>query len=737
MLPANQLPIARFGLFEAELRTGELRKAGKKLRIQDQPFRVLTALLDQPGQLVTRDELKERIWPDDTLIDFDHALTTAVKKLRRALQDSANQPRYIETLPKRGYRFIAPVEWLSEDGGGRPQDEDANEEDSGPSLAWQRNAFAGLSAGLLAIMGLLFWTWPEPPERHGRHYTITPELSPGDFWGGPQNHPAAISPDGRNIVLAGGRPRRALWIRELARTGLRMLPGTEGASSPFWSPDSEFVAFGSGSTLKVVSIYGGAPRDLAPISGGMFAGGAWSPDGETIVFSTGTPPTLYRIPAGGGTPERLFEAVATEGGGANYDVSFLPPDVRKETILFMSGGPANRQMVARDLRTGRQTMLGSGLRPVYSRSGFIVYQAFGQEGGLWALPFDPSRMEPLGAAEPLVDGVVEPSLAHDDTLVFLDLNRNQSNQKLVLRDRSGELLDESEDLSGIVNAPVFSPDQLRVAVELDQTGERDIWIVDVAARSRSRLTFDPAVEADPVWSPDGTKMVYRSARTAETELLLVEIAGRGQAEVLPARGLAKRATDWSNDGRYIVYSASEPGTLTDLWLLEFGRGDSPDQVRPLLQTPTEELDGQISPDGRFLAYCSDETGRFEVYVTQFPEPRDHWQVSRGGGCQPRWVRDGAEMIYVSGRRLFAAQVGSSFEAEFQVGASEELFRDGNLASTFPTRATYDVTADGDRFVLRQTRRETAETPVALHVVENWPAVFAGRLSAQTRPDRLP
>ncbi len=382
-------PSVRFGVFDADFKTGELRKSGRKVRLQDQPFRVLAALLEKPGELVSREELQEQIWPEDTLIDFDHALTTAVKKLRRVLHDSATQPRYVETLPKRGYRFIAPVQLMDGSEPAAVFSIDAVFADA-RSLSIQRNVLAVclLVAGLAAI--LLWLRSSDPPEGHARHFTFSPPIREGGSL-----RAAAISPNGRNIAIVGPR---ALWIRDLAQTELLMLPGTEEATAPFWSPDSEFIAFGTPTALKITSVHGGAPMEVCELPGGRFFGGAWSSEGRWLVFSTGTPPALYRIPVEGGNPEQLFEPVVTEGGGANYDVSFLPADIRKNTVLFMAGGPANRELLVRNLDTGEQASLGRGLRPVYSRRGYVIYQAFGDEGGLWALPFDADRLEATGPA---------------------------------------------------------------------------------------------------------------------------------------------------------------------------------------------------------------------------------------------------------------------------------------------------------------------------------------------------
>ncbi len=727
MLKEQNGSVVRFGVFEADLETGELRRSGRRVKLQDQPFRILGVLLERPGELVSRDELKRRIWPEDTLIDFDHALTTAVKKLRRVLRDSAATPRYVETLPKRGYRFIAPAEILSWPA--TPVVRGARSE--AMRLRRQRNLLAVIATGLIAALGFLIvgreWRQAGPvPSRPGRHFIFTAPAAPAAA------RSTAISPDGCYIVLAATSDTRMLWLRNLAEQETIPMPGTEGAASPFWSPDSEFVGFGAGAMLKVVSVHGGAPREVCPLPGGNFFGGAWSPDGEWIAFSTGTPPGLCRVPAGGGIPERLFESVAAPGGSANYDVAFLPSDVRPDTILFMAGGPAHRELYARDLRTGKLVRLGQGVRPVYSRLGYVIFQAPEPASGLWALPFDGGKLEPTGAAFPIAEEVIEPSLAEDDTLVFIDLDTRIRSQQLEIVDRSGESIALVVQPQDSVGGPVLSPDESKFAVAARQADQIDIWIYELETGMKSRATFDTAVVGDPVWSPDGTTIVYRSDRTADTELVALDLSRRAEPLVLPAAGLAKRPTDWSGDGRFLVYSASAPQTQSDLRVLEFSAEREAVGSRVLIQTPANEVDGQISPDGRWLAYCSDEAGRYEVYVTPFPEGGPRWQVSTEGACQTQWSRGGAELLYVSGGRLMAVPVMTEENREFLTGSPEPLLerrpaRNDGSRALLPGpgfRASYAVTGDGERIVLRISHRTAREKPVSVHVVENWREVLS-------------
>jgi len=719
---------ARFGVFEADLRTGELRKAGRQMRLQDQPFRVLAALLENPGELVTRQELQTKVWPDDTLIDFDHALTTAVKKLRRTLQDSPSQPRYIETLPRKGYRFIAPVEIVPgtheavTNGNGGVRGELIGDVPAAPlrRLRIQRDLLIGLVGLLMLAAGTLIFASREETAPAAdvpvRRFSFTPE------WSGFRSRPnQKISPNGRHIVYVDSGEPSSLWIRDLDSEEPYRLEGTEGANEPFWSPDSEFIGFGTADLLKKVSIHGGGPLTICRLAERMHVGGAWSRDGRTMVFSTGMPASLYQVSADGGDPKLFFDPVATPNGGANYDISFLPPSPAGRGVLFAAGGPAGREIVVMNLDDGVYELIGEGSQPVYADPGYILYQAPGQDGGIWAVPFSLERLEVTGPAQPIVAGAFEPSLSNDGTLVYGDRVTRSEQHQLILKDRTGTRLQTVGRPQDLIRSPLFSPDGRGVAVSGTEGGEYDIWVHSVRAPTKTRVTYDPVVEGDPVWSADGQEIVYRADPTAETELRRIHVDRRSPPTTVPAKGFAKRSTAWTEDGRHIVYAAYDYSTQSDLWLLPLAADGAPGEPRAIMRTPFNEVAGRISPDGRYLAYCSDETGDYEVYIATFPDAEERWQASLGGGCQPRWSQETEELFYVDGDTLLVVETtGKDY---FGAVGSKPLFRDPNLVALTPHRSTYDVSPDGQSFVLRETVPLPDVKPPSIHVVQNWWGAF--------------
>ena len=371
--------ILRFGTFELDLSAGELRKNGAKVRVQEQPFQLLSALVEKPGEVVTREELKDKLWPGDTYVDFDRSLNTAASKLRDALGDSASSPRFIETLPRRGYRFLASVETVGEPAASREASSGvaADAPTDGRESASQefeqryrllRIGFVAAAAVSLVAMGLLVFQWLDQPSATDamplRKLSFTPpeRLS----WKRSTSH-VAVSPNGRHIAFVAGNAR-TLWIRDLAGEQAREMPGTENALFPFWSPNSEFIGFGTDKELKKISVEGAAAITLSDLAG-WYSGGSWSPDGASIVFASDAPAKLYEVPARGGSPELLFEPEESEKG---RNPEFLPSEAAARSVVFTKRGGSNREMVLKNLETGERLSFGAGGFPRYSSTGHIV-----------------------------------------------------------------------------------------------------------------------------------------------------------------------------------------------------------------------------------------------------------------------------------------------------------------------------------------------------------------------------
>ncbi len=704
----------RFGIFDVDPRTGEIRKAGVRIRLQEQPFQVLAALLERPGELVTRDQLRHRLWPDGQFLDYDHALTTAVKKLRRALNDSAVQPRYIETLPKRGYRFVAPVERPAAAVSATIATAKSAEEHVS-ALDGMRRQRSALVVLLAVSAGLLLWATrgeePPPERRQVRRFS----LPLGDVRGGSGPE---ISPDGRYVAYVAG-PGRSIWIRELASEEPRRLDGIDGASSLFWAPNSESLGFRAGAQIKRVSVHGGPTLTVCDLPGANFLGGAWHPSGKSIIFSSGLPPTLREVAANGGSSQPMMRPEVLETGGANIFPAFITgPDGSARAVVFTVGSPADQQIVIVDLQTDERRRIGPGAFPAWDPRGYLLYQSDGGAPGLWAMPFSWETLEPSGPAVLIDPGGGGAGVSADGVLVYADAAGLTGGQQLVWRDRAGRAVGTIGRPQGRIRHPALSSDERYVAVEGTEDDNNDIWIHDTLTGARTRLTYDPAVETSPVWRPDGSGLAYRFDREGNADIFERPRDRSTESQALLATPRTELPSSFSPDGETLVYAVSDPETRYDIWIAE----GSPENARPLLLTPFNEVSGVVSPGGRWMAYCSDDSGRYEVYVRRFPDGGSRRQISEDGGCQPRWSRNGRELFYVNADALIAVEALAA-GAEFQAGSRAELFRDPSLRSRVPYRRTYDVSGDGRRFVTIRAVDEPSGRERRIRIVENWTALI--------------
>ena len=534
---------------------------------------------------------------------------------------------------------------------------------------------------------------------------------------------AVISPDGRQIVYAAGGEPTKLWIRDLDIEEPRALDGTEGAHVPFWSPDSQFIGFGTGGLgavggeLKKVSVRGGAASTVCQLTGN-YAGGAWSPDGELIVFSSGTVSRLYEVPSRGGIPRLLVEPEESAQGDQFWTPRFLPFEAGKGVLLFTMGAVFESEIVVEDLETGARKVLAPGANPVYSPSGHILYQTGLTTARVWALPFSIVALEATGEAFPIGEEASEPSVAADGTLVYIGA---EGQRQLVWRDREGRKIGAIGQPQQNLQYPSLSPDGRYIAVRGNEKGipAGDIWILDLARSTRMRLTFDPDHDSRPIWSSTGNEIAFVSFREGNYDIFARPAAGGGGATALTAGELWEGPGDWSSDGRLLVYDIDHPERGDDiLYLRRKGDAQGFDEV-PFLQTSFNERNPKLSPDGRFVAYQSDESGRSEVYVRPFPEGDGKWPVSRSGGQNPRWSRDGKELFYVEGTTLMAVVVETT--PGFSAGEASRLF--SGLSLQRGNYQNYDVSPDGQRFV---TVESVENVTSAIHVVQNWFEEFRGR-----------
>ena len=526
----------------------------------------------------------------------------------------------------------------------------------------------------------------------------------------------AISPDGRHIAYT-TRPSSAseLWIWDLDRLTPRKIETASAAVYPFWSPNSDFVGFGAvGSELKKVSVHGGPASTICAIQAG-YRGGSWSPDGSSIVFSSsgGDGFGLYEVPAQGGTAKPLFEPEESEQQLDQVLPHFLPHQGGSRGLLFAKGATAtNLEIVVLDLESGRQDVLAPGSRPVYSPTGHIVYES---ENTLWALPYSAETLRATGEPFPVSGSGSVASVSRDGTLVYLHSDETGLRQ-LIWRDRKGQKLGTIGAPQPQMSMPVLSPDGNQVVVQARDNDNTDIWVHEVARGLKRRLTFDPANDARPTWTPRGDKISFSSDRDGNMDVFTKLADGSGEAERLLATPANEWGYEWSADGKYLVGSGEGK-----LWYMRAEESASTFEKVMFFDTPFDAVSPNLAPDAKFLAYESNESGRYEVYVQPFPQGGAKWQVSTNGGGQPRWHGDGKEIFYVEGDTLMAVSVTTS--PAFSVGAAQPLFEDRAVLGG--RGQLYDVTPDGQRFVVVETLGD-ADTGQAIHVVENWYEEFRER-----------
>jgi serine/threonine-protein kinase len=524
----------------------------------------------------------------------------------------------------------------------------------------------------------------------------------------------AISPDGSRIAFVAnhaGTPQ--IFLRELNRADATPITGTEGASGPFFSPDGQWVAFISSGKLKKVPVGGGPVVTLCEAVDSR--GAVWGPD-DTIILSTSTSSGLMRVPAGGGTPKAVVP-LDVKGGEASHRWPEVLPDgksVLYGTTIGGTGISVSRIAVA-SLETGERRVLApSGLAPHYLPPGYLV---FVQDGTVMCAPFDLKRLEVTGAAVPVLEnanvnptsGAVDLSVSREGTLVYLP-GGGPVGRELIWVDRKGAIKAIPAPPQGF-ETPRISPDGQRVAFTV-RGANVDIWVYDLVRGTPTRLTFDPGEDETPAWTPDGKRIAFASLRGVRRKIIWKPADGSGSEETLlesdPADHL--HVSGISSDGRTLLFTRPQEGQATDIWMLPL---DGDRKPRTLLHGPATEDWPTLSPDGRWLAYISSESGREEVYVVPFPGLDGKWQISTGGGVEPVWSRDGKEIFYRNGDKLMAVSVQT--RPAFSPGARRLLIPTTAEPGAI-SRPNFDVAPNGQQFLMVQSP-QTGQTQ--FNVVLNW------------------
>ena len=625
--------------------------------------------MSQPGEVVSRDELRRALWSDDTFVEVDTALNVAINKIRHALQDSATTPRFVETLPGRGYRFLAEVHPV-EPRVATPATPTAAEPPTtspalppalvgtaeqaqrGPAGAratgegaragrWRTLAWSAAAAGV-AVLTVLAWQLMRAerprPSQQGRFEL---QLPPGVTLTAGGEAMLAISPDGRSVAFVGARADigSRLYLRAVEGLGARAIPGTEGATDPTFSPDGRWLAFHSRGALRKVAIAGGEPQVICEAP--HLRGASWGEDG-TIVFSGGA--GLRRVAAAGGSPE------AFTGGHGPEKLERWPrhlPGGRAVVFVRYGGlGEANHEIVVRSLETGEEHVLArGGTYPRYA-AGQLV---FSRQGTLYAAPFDAGRLELAGQPRPVLDDVSAHAnggaafdLSPAGSLVFSPGRPRLFEAELVRLDRLGRVSLVAERRAAYDELVFPSPDGRMLAVFIRSSGEEaDLWTYELSAGRWTRLTADGKAFVFGVWSHDGRWVFFSRIVEGAPAIVRIAVDGGSPLEPLTAGPGWDTPAAVSPDGRFLLFTRQAKTGEADL--LTFDLRDRAE--RPFVATAKFESCGDLSPDGRWAAYAVSSEGSSEIYARPYPGPGIPVRVSASGGTLPRWSARGDEILY--------------------------------------------------------------------------------------------
>jgi eukaryotic-like serine/threonine-protein kinase len=579
-------------------------------------------------------------------------------------------------------------------------------------LAWTGFAIAALAAALFAA-GYL--RRAPRPERGIRATLPFPEKM---FLG-----ELALSPDGNRLAFTASKVgmEPALWVRDLDGSSAQPVAGAENAYFPFWSPDSRSIGFFAAGKLKRVDASGGAILTVCDAVRGV--GGTWNRDG-TIVFAPAPTSALYQVAAGGGKPVPVTKLDASRHEAAHRYPQFLP-DGRH--FLYMAGNlggatddPANAIRVG-SLDGSVDKLLVKTLSNAGYASGYLLY---GRDGTLLAQRFDTSKLEVRGEPVPAVPKIGLSSW-HSNWLFSASENGRlvaapvfAPPSRLVWFDRNGKETGSIGEPAPFGNLRL-SPDGRKVAADVyDPVHDTsDIWIYDAETGMGAKFVFGQAHETNPVWSPDGSRVVFvsdRKAKSGRGDLWMKPLDG-GKEEIFTESEDARTPEDWSKDGRFISCNVIPARGKRDyeVWVVDTAEQN---RVAPFATGALAAVSSRFSPDGRWIAYASNESGRFDVYVRPFPSGAGTWQVSTAGGGSPVWRRDGKELFFVS---LDSKIMAVSVEADSK-------FHAGTPVVLFPLRASggtanYDVSHDGQRFLVNSPASDIASPPIDLFV--HWTALL--------------
>jgi eukaryotic-like serine/threonine-protein kinase len=662
-------------------------------------------------------EGKSQLSVASAILEKEPALISSIKPLTPPALDHVIR-RCLAKDPEERWQtardFALELKWIAESG---------SQSVPVPVLRRTRTRDLIAAGGAILIilsaifLGVLHWTPTPQKVRIARSYIKA--MPNSSFLLSGQQGGFAISPDGLRLayVAQNAEGKVLLWVRRIDFLEALALPGTEDAAFPFWSPDSRMIGFFAAAKLKKIEATGGPPLTICDAPNPR--GGTWNQEG-VILFTPNLNVPLHRVSASGGTPTPVTSLDPGKGVTTHRWPQFLP-DGRH--FLYVAGtpltpreNPTNAIMVGSLDSKESKLLLHAHARAVYV-SGHILFLRLST---LMAQPFDLKRLELTADAFPIADPVQENELtlnaifsaSENGVLTYLE-GANSASRELIWLDRNGKKVGEVPGPDAYVS-PRISPDGKKLLYTLISP-YYEVWSYDMAPKVKTRLTFGSTsgrASLSAVWYPDGQRIAFTSLRSGKFGFYQRAADGSGSEDLLlEENSYVKYVNDWSPDGKFLVFQQAPQGT-NEIWVLPLAGERKP---FPILQAQSPAFASAFSPNGKWLSYCSSESGEQKIYVVSFPEPGGKWQVSPGGGCYPRWRRDGKELFYLSAdNKIVAAEVRAD-GSSFAVGTVNALFETRAYRSAF---GGFDVTADGQRFIIPY---EPGQPNVAITLVENWDA----------------
>jgi eukaryotic-like serine/threonine-protein kinase len=579
------------------------------------------------------------------------------------------------------------------------------------TVAWSVGSFI-----LAAVATSALWNWkraPSLPTRTISRFTIT--LPPGRRLAGLDGGPVvALSPDGTHLayVARHGGGTQLLYLRPMDGLEAQPISGTEDAVCPFFSPDGQWLGFFAGNKLKKVSVNGGPAQILGDVP--MGRGASWSDQGVIALAPTNNS-SLRQMPDAGGSLQPVTRFNKGEIGHRWPD--FMPGG---KALLFAASisnfNWNHAQLVIWSLATGeRHNLVQEATHPRFASSGHLIYA---QGASLVAAPFDSQQLTVTGAGVPVVEGVLtstatgaaQYSVSATGSLVYVPGNAVSAQSRLVWVTRNGT----EQPISAPVRAYIFpriSPDGGRVAVDIREQ-ESQVWLYDLIRGTLTRLTFEGSLSLSAVWAPEGKRLAVQSNKGGPLNIFWEPADGSSGLERLTTSESLQFPVSWSRDGQLLTFAEIDPNSGYDIWVLRL----SDRKAQPFLRTPFNESVPQFSPDAHWLAYVSDESGRWEIYVQPYPGPGGKWQISTDGGMEPVWNPNGRELFYRSGDEMMAVDITT--QPSFNAGKPRILF-EGRYEHTPATGPNYDISPDGQRFLMLKPNEQEVAAPTQINVVLNW------------------